>query len=79
MGRGKGLQHRITACCVLSFTLFGYGQGVFGGILQNKNWLDQFDHPSDLKTGLIVSCYNLGCLLGCISELSYDIQICCVC
>jgi MFS family permease len=34
--------------------------------LQNRDWLDQFNHPSDSLTGLIVSCYNLGCLGGCI-------------
>ncbi|KAJ0110215.1 hypothetical protein J7T55_000647 [Diaporthe amygdali] len=49
-----------------AFILFGYEQGVFGPILQNEDWLDQFDHPSDSKTGIIVSCYNLGCLMGCV-------------
>lgn len=53
----------------MAFVLFGYDQGVFGGILQNKDWLDQFDHPSDSKTGIIVSCYNLGCLAGCVRKL----------
>lgn len=52
----------------MAFVLFGYDQGVFGGILQNENWLDQFGHPADTKTGIIVSSYNLGCLTGCISE-----------
>ncbi|KAH6696579.1 putative transporter, partial [Leptodontidium sp. MPI-SDFR-AT-0119] len=64
-GQGKPLQAAISACCLLAFTLFGYDQGVFGGILQNENWLNQFGHPSDTKTGIIVSSYNLGCLLGC--------------
>ena len=67
-GRGKSLQVAVSACCLLAFTLFGYDQGVFGGILQNKNWLDQFGHPGDTKTGIIVSSYNLGCLLGCFSK-----------
>ncbi|KAL2075118.1 hypothetical protein VTL71DRAFT_60 [Oculimacula yallundae] len=64
-GRGKSLRTAISACCLLAFTLFGYDQGVFGGILQNQNWLDQFGHPGDTKTGIIVASYNLGCLLGC--------------
>lgn len=50
----------------MAFVLFGYDQGVFGGILQNEDWLNQFHHPSDSKTGIIVSCYNLGCLAGCV-------------
>ncbi|KAH7390018.1 general substrate transporter [Pyrenochaeta sp. MPI-SDFR-AT-0127] len=65
-GRGKSLQFGITLCCLIAFVLFGYDQGVFGGILQNEDWLNQFDHPSDSKTGIIVSCYNLGCLTGCV-------------
>lgn len=52
----------------MAFTLFGYDQGVFGGILQNEDWLTQFGNPDDTKTGIIVSSYNLGCLLGCFSK-----------
>lgn len=68
LGRGKSLQVGITACCLVAFVLFGYDQGVFSGILQNQDWLNQFDHPSDSKTGIIVSCYNLGCLLRCVGK-----------
>ncbi|KAI8316674.1 Sugar transporter STL1 [Colletotrichum sp. SAR11_59] len=66
LGRGKGLQMGVTICCLIAFVLFGYDQGVFGGILQMEDWLDQFNHPSDSETGIIVSCYNLGCLAGCV-------------
>lgn len=68
LGRGRSLQIGITCCCLVAFVLFGYDQGVFSGILQNEDWLNQFDHPSDSKTGIIVSCYNLGCLLGCVGK-----------
>ncbi|KAH8596907.1 putative transporter [Bisporella sp. PMI_857] len=67
-GRGKSLQVAISSCCLIAFTLFGYDQGVFGGILQSEDWLMQFGHPSDSKTGIIVSSYNLGCLLGCFTN-----------
>ncbi|KAJ5959367.1 uncharacterized protein N7479_006517 [Penicillium vulpinum] len=66
LGRGKTLQFALTVCCLMAFVLFGYDQGVFGGILENKDWLDQFNHPSDSKTGIVVSCYNLGCFAGCV-------------
>ncbi|KAF9872891.1 hypothetical protein CkaCkLH20_09754 [Colletotrichum karsti] len=66
LGRGKSLQFGITICCLSAFILFDYEQGVFGPILRNENWLNQFKHPSDSETGIIVSCYNLGCLVGCI-------------
>lgn len=69
LGRGKSLQFGVTTCCLIAFLLFGYDQGVFGGILQNESWLNQFNHPGDTKTGIIVSCYNLGCLMGCVSKL----------
>ncbi|KAF2152816.1 general substrate transporter [Myriangium duriaei CBS 260.36] len=65
-GRGRSLQAAVTVVCLTAFVLFGYDQGVFGGILQSEDWLNQFGHPSDSKTGIIVSCYNLGCLVGCI-------------
>lgn len=65
-GRGKSLEFAVTWTCLVAFVLFGYDQGVFGGILQNKDWINQFRHPSDSETGIIVSCYNLGCLSGCV-------------
>lgn len=68
LGPGKPIQQGITTCCLIAFILFGYDQGVFGGILQNEDWLDLFNHPSDIETGIIVSCYNLGCLVGCLGE-----------
>ncbi|BCS23469.1 uncharacterized protein APUU_31694S [Aspergillus puulaauensis] len=64
-GRGRKLQLAVTSCCLCAFVLYGYDQGVFGGILENKDWLQQFDHPDDTLTGIITSSYNLGCLLGC--------------
>ncbi|KAF2021198.1 general substrate transporter [Aaosphaeria arxii CBS 175.79] len=66
LGRGKRLQVGISSTCLLAFVLFGYDQGVFGGILQNENWKNQFDHPNDVMTGIIVSSYTLGCIGGCV-------------
>lgn len=69
MGRGFRLQTWITTSCLLSFILFGYDQGVFSGILQNEHWQNQFGNPSDVLTGLIVSSYTMGCIVGCVSKL----------
>ncbi|KAI8674273.1 MFS domain-containing protein [Fusarium keratoplasticum] len=66
LGRGKSLQFGITVCCLAAFILFGYEQGVFGPILQNEDWLELFNRPSDSQTGIIVACYNLGCMVGCV-------------
>ncbi|KAJ5465179.1 general substrate transporter [Penicillium daleae] len=65
-GRGKSLQAAVTACCLVAFILFGYDQGVFSGIVTNDDWRTQFNYPNDSEEGIIVSCYNLGCLLGCL-------------
>lgn len=58
----------ISITCLLSFVLFGYDQGVFGGILQSEDWKRQFSYPDALRTGIIVSSYVLGCIGGCIRE-----------
>ncbi|KAF5984426.1 sugar transporter STL1 [Fusarium coicis] len=67
-GRGKKLQRAVTSCCLCVFVLYGYDQGVFGGILESEDWLRQFNDPGDTLTGLITSSYNLGCLLGCFKN-----------
>jgi MFS family permease len=46
--------------------LFGYDQGVFGGLLSNSSFLDQFEHPNVTLQGQIVSTYTIGCILGSI-------------
>lgn len=68
MGRGVRLQAGITTTCLISFILFGYDQGVFGGILQNESWKRQFAYPDAVRTGIIVSSYVLGCIGGCAGE-----------
>lgn len=65
-GRGRPLQVAIYACCLSAFLFFGYDQGVFGGILENPHWLDQFNHPAPVITGITVSSYCLGALTGCV-------------
>ncbi|KAH6874679.1 general substrate transporter [Thelonectria olida] len=67
-GRGRKLQLAVTSCCLCAFVLYGYDQGVFGGILENEDWLRQFKHPGDTLTGFITASYNLGCLLGCFAN-----------
>ncbi|KAK4629700.1 MFS-type transporter oryC [Fulvia fulva] len=49
--------------------LFGYDQGLFGGILTNEAFLDQFNHASPTLQGQIVALYNVGCMLGCVVNM----------
>ena len=60
------MQAAIYAACLSAFLFFGYDQGVFGGILENPYWLNQFDHPSPTITGITTASYCLGALFGCV-------------
>ena len=62
--QGKWLQYRITAACGAGFLLFGYDQGVFGGLLDNKQFLETFENPSVTIQGQIVATYDIGCIIG---------------
>nr|OQO22095.1 hypothetical protein B0A51_09551 [Rachicladosporium sp. CCFEE 5018] len=63
---GRALLINITLSCGIGFMLFGYDQGVFGGLLSNPSFLARFDNPGVTLQGQIVSTYTLGCILGSI-------------
>ncbi|OJJ38307.1 hypothetical protein ASPWEDRAFT_179875 [Aspergillus wentii DTO 134E9] len=64
--QGKGLTVGITVACGAGFFLFGYDQGVFGGILTNQNFLDTFGYPDSTIQGQITSTYYLGAIFGAV-------------
>lgn len=43
--QGRSITWGITVACGSGFFLFGYDQGVFGGILNDKNFLKTFNNP----------------------------------
>ncbi|KAL2027618.1 hypothetical protein VTO58DRAFT_110306 [Aureobasidium pullulans] len=63
---GRQTQWAITVNCLNAFFLFGYDQGVFGGLISNPDFLDVVKHPSEAFLGFIVASYNLACLFGCL-------------
>ncbi|KAG5947845.1 hypothetical protein E4U60_002622 [Claviceps pazoutovae] len=77
---GPSLNWAIGAVAGCDFLLFGYDQGVMGGILTLPAFLDQFPDINDVAPGLdqatkssrstyqgvAVASYNLGCFLGAI-------------
>lgn len=67
-GRGKPLQAAIYAACLSAFLFFGYDQGVFGGILENPSWINQFDNPRPTIVGITTASYCLGALCGCVTN-----------
>lgn len=67
--QGKWLQYRITAACGAGFLLFGYDQGVFGGLLENEPFLATFGNPSVTIQGQIVATYDIGCIIGTLLSM----------
>lgn len=64
--QGKTLTTGITIACGAGFFLFGYDQGVFGGILTNDNFLQTFNNPDATVQGQITSTYYLGAIFGAV-------------
>ncbi|WPH01755.1 Hypothetical protein R9X50_00460700 [Acrodontium crateriforme] len=73
--RGQKLQMAVAIIAGLDFLLFGYDQGVMGGILTLPSFLNQFppidtrndssSHKSTIQ-GITIASYNLGCFAGAI-------------
>ena len=62
--QGRALTAGITITSGIGFTLFGWDQGMFGGILSNPAFNKQFNNPDPTIQGQIVSTYDIGCMLG---------------
>ncbi|KKA27133.1 hypothetical protein TD95_000394 [Thielaviopsis punctulata] len=76
--QGRMLNVMIGLCAGMDFLLFGYDQGVMGGILTMENFLDLFpmidpdrgpaseSSSRSTKQGISIGSYNLGCFAGAI-------------
>ncbi|KAB2569249.1 High-affinity glucose transporter [Lasiodiplodia theobromae] len=71
MMQGNALRYSITAACGSGFLLFGYDQGVFGGLLSNKAFLNTFNNPSATIQGQIVATYDIGCIMGTLLSIFF--------
>lgn len=56
--QGKRLRTMTSVAGGLGFLLFGYDQGVLGGLNASENFLDQFDNPSSSLLGTINAIYE---------------------
>ncbi|TFK71024.1 general substrate transporter [Pluteus cervinus] len=61
----------VTVACTTAMTLFGYDQGVFGGIIVTKDFLERMGNPDPNLQGTIVSLYDIGCFLGAMSTFAF--------
>lgn len=64
--RGKPLIGLILVVSGIQFTLFGYDQGLFGGILAGERFQDMLGHPNPTMSGLVTAIYDIGCALGAV-------------
>ncbi|KIX94522.1 uncharacterized protein Z520_09908 [Fonsecaea multimorphosa CBS 102226] len=65
--RGSALIWAITLSSGSCYLLFGYDQGVLGGLVSQPSFLEAIGNPNASFLGTIVALYNVGCLAGCIS------------
>ena len=73
--RGGALIAVILAASGLDFLLFGYDQGLFGGILAGQGFIDMLGNPSPTLTGLVTAVYDIGCALGAVAAFLFGEQI----
>lgn len=71
----SALHTAISVAAGTVMALFGYEQGVFGGIIVGEDFLEYFNYPSPAMQGFVTSVYDLGCFAGAILALSMS----CVC
>jgi len=64
---GGTLVAAITSVCASGFLLFGYDQGVMGGVIVSEYFLEQMGNPSSLMQGTITSLYDVGAVFGAIA------------
>ncbi|KAL9101385.1 MAG: hypothetical protein Q9163_003343 [Psora crenata] len=70
---GGWLTFWVSVACSTDMTLFGYDQGVFGGVIVTKDFLDTLnlggpEHTSLL--GTVTALYDVGCFFGAVAAFS---------
>lgn len=76
--RGNALITMILITSGLDFALFGYDQGVFGGILAGERFQETLGHPSSTMVGLVTAIYDIGCAIGAVSAFFYgEVSVVC--
>ncbi|GAA5906943.1 hypothetical protein JCM6882_000008 [Rhodosporidiobolus microsporus] len=70
---GMPLLIALTVCCGTGFLLFGYDQGVMGGLIGGSYFLDQFPALQTNSTllGATVAIYEIGALFGSLASSLY--------
>ncbi|BGP40963.1 hypothetical protein JCM10450v2_004968 [Rhodotorula kratochvilovae] len=71
--QGTPLLTVLTLCCGIGFLLFGYDQGVMGGLIGGADFLDTFPALKNNSTllGATVAIYEIGALFGSLFASLY--------
>ena len=73
--RGGKLISMILLASGLDFLLFGYDQGLFGGILSGDGFIEMLGEPSATLTGFVTAVYDIGCALGAVAAFIWGEKI----
>ncbi|EGP88531.1 unnamed protein product [Zymoseptoria tritici ST99CH_1A5] len=66
--RGGWLTFAVTVACATDMTLFGYDQGVFGGVIVTKDFLETLGIETNKSMqGTVTAIYDIGCFFGAIA------------
>ncbi|KAJ7140041.1 general substrate transporter [Mycena crocata] len=68
---GNRLGGWVTVACTAAMVLFGYDQGVFGGIIITPDFLETMGNPNASLQGTIVALYDIGCLFGALAAMVF--------
>ncbi|RDW65801.1 uncharacterized protein DSM5745_09540 [Aspergillus mulundensis] len=72
---GAPLRAAIVVTGAFYFTLLGYDQGVLGGIIGQPQFLDTINNPNAIIQGLVVSIFDVGCMIGCAISGIYGLAL----
>ncbi|KAI1340981.1 general substrate transporter [Xylariaceae sp. FL0016] len=68
--KGGWLTVWVTVACATDMTLFGYDQGVFGGVIVTPDFLNLMGIADNAKLqSTVTAIYDIGCFLGAISTI----------
>ncbi|RAL65904.1 hypothetical protein DID88_005566 [Monilinia fructigena] len=70
--RGAWLTFWVTVACATDMTLFGYDQGVFGGVIVTEDFLNTLNlNGKTALVGTITALYDIGCFVGAIAAVAF--------
>ncbi|KAB8295094.1 hypothetical protein EYC80_007032 [Monilinia laxa] len=70
--KGAWLTFWVTVACATDMTLFGYDQGVFGGVIVTEDFLNTLNlNGKTALIGTITALYDIGCFVGAIAAVAF--------